>query len=137
MDIRYIFRAENSRANDLAQEASGYRIMRWKFHVYENPIVRALNSQVTDHPTPSHGPSAIVSNRLVVSHGPSNTSRGIALIDSVNNTTDEIDWRTPLITYLCNPSVKTDSDIRWIVFKYVFIDGELYYRTPSDSCLSA
>jgi ribonuclease HI len=37
--IRHISRTENSRANDLAQEASGYRITRWKFHVSENWIV--------------------------------------------------------------------------------------------------
>jgi ribonuclease HI len=44
-DIWHISRAENSRANDLAQEASGYRITEGKFHVSENLIVTgALSS---------------------------------------------------------------------------------------------
>jgi hypothetical protein len=38
----------------------------------------------------------------------------------------------PLITYLRNPSVKTDRGVWWTTFKYVLIDKELYRRTPSD-----
>jgi hypothetical protein len=53
-DIRHISRAENSRANSLAQEASGYRITRGKFHISKNPIIRdMLSSQAVDRPTPA------------------------------------------------------------------------------------
>jgi hypothetical protein len=49
-DIRHISRAENSRANDLAQEASGYWVTRGEFHNSENPVIRgALSSQVANH----------------------------------------------------------------------------------------
>jgi hypothetical protein len=51
---------------------------------------------------------------------------GIALVDSLNNTTDVVDRRTPLITYMCGPSVKTDMGILRMTFKYVLIDDELY-----------
>jgi hypothetical protein len=48
-DIRHISSDENSRANNLAQEASSYRITPGKFHIYENMIIRdALTSQVVD-----------------------------------------------------------------------------------------
>jgi ribonuclease HI len=40
-NIRHICRAENFRANNLAQDASGYRIKRGKFHNTENLITGA------------------------------------------------------------------------------------------------
>jgi ribonuclease HI len=40
-DIRHISRAENCRAKDLAQDASGYRIKRERFHNSESPIIDA------------------------------------------------------------------------------------------------
>jgi hypothetical protein len=36
--IRHISRIENRRANDLAQDASGYRIKQGKFHITKNLI---------------------------------------------------------------------------------------------------
>jgi hypothetical protein len=41
-DIRHVSRVENSRANYLAQEASGYRVTREKFHISINPIIRGV-----------------------------------------------------------------------------------------------
>jgi hypothetical protein len=44
-DIQHISRVKNSKANDLKQKASGYRVTRGKFHIYENPVIRgALSS---------------------------------------------------------------------------------------------
>jgi hypothetical protein len=51
---------------------------------------------------------------------------GVALVDSLNNTVDAVDRRTPLITYMRDPSVKTDMVILRMTFKYVLIDDELY-----------
>jgi hypothetical protein len=39
-DIRQIFRAKNSRANNLAQKASGYRITQGRFHIAGNLITK-------------------------------------------------------------------------------------------------
>jgi hypothetical protein len=77
----------------------------------------------------------IVSDSPALSCGPFSSSRDITLIDSVKYIIDTIDWRTHLIAYLHNPSVKTDRGIRQMAFKYVLIDNELYHRTPSDILL--
>jgi ribonuclease HI len=64
-DIWHISRADNSRANDLAQGASGYQVARGKFHISENPISRgALSSQVADCLSGAAGPFALASDRL-------------------------------------------------------------------------
>jgi hypothetical protein len=39
------------------------------------------------------------------------------------------------ITYLRDPSIRTDKNIQWMAFKYVLIDDELYRRTSSDILL--
>jgi hypothetical protein len=71
-----------------------------------------------------------------MSRRPSDASRVIALVDSVNNTTDTNDWMTPLIVYICNPSMKIDRGVWWMAFKYVLRDDELYRQTPSDILLT-
>jgi hypothetical protein len=68
-----------------------------------------------------------VADRSAPSRGPFDASSDITLIDSVNDTPDIVDWWTPLITYLRDPNVKTDRGVRWITFKYVLIDNELYH----------
>jgi hypothetical protein len=40
-----------------------------------------------------------------------------------------------LITYLHNPKIQTDRNIRWMAFKFLLIDGELYCRAPNDVLL--
>jgi hypothetical protein len=57
---------------------------------------------------------------------PSDDTRNITLINSVNNTTDAIDWRTPIINYLRNSNEKADENIQRTTFKYILIDNELY-----------
>jgi ribonuclease HI len=50
-DIGHISRAENYRANGLAQDASGYRIKRGRFHNYESLITNVgPSTQVADRP---------------------------------------------------------------------------------------
>jgi ribonuclease HI len=126
-DIRHISRVENSRANSLAQEASSYRIPRWKFHISKNLIFRgALSSQVANRLALSYGLFEIASDHLTLGRRPSDASLDITLISLVNDTTDIVDWRMPLITYLCDRSVKIDRGIWRMAFKYVLIDNELY-----------
>jgi hypothetical protein len=76
--IRHISRVENHRANNLAQDASGYRIKRGKFHNTENLITSAgPNPQVADRPREDAGPSGV--------------TRKVLLIDSADNEADTSD----------------------------------------------
>jgi ribonuclease HI len=121
--IRHIPRVENHRANNLAQNASGYRIKRGKFHNTEDPITGTrLISQVTDRPSESSGLSGV--------------TRKVLLIDSTDNEADTSDWRTPIINYLRNPSVRTDKNIQRTTFKYDLMSDELYCRTVNDVLLN-
>jgi ribonuclease HI len=120
--IRHISRVENHRANNLAKDASGYRIKRGKFHNTENLITDT-------RPIPQ------VADRPVEGFRPSGVARKILLIDSAGNVADASDWRTPIINYLRNPSVRTDRNVRRTTFKYVLMSDELYHRTVNDILL--
>jgi ribonuclease HI len=85
--IRLISRVENHRANNLAQDASGYRIKRGRFHNTKNLITGV-------------GPIPQVADRPREDAGPSGVTRKVHLIDSADNEADASDWRTPkLIIY--------------------------------------
>jgi hypothetical protein len=45
------------------------------------------------------------------------------------------DWRTPLLTYLRDPSTKIEKSVRHSAFKYVLHNDELYRRTTEDLLL--
>jgi ribonuclease HI len=120
--IWHISRDENYRANNLAQDASGYRIKHGKFHNIENLITgTGPIPQVADCPSKGSGPSEI--------------TRKVLLIDSAGKEADASDWRTPIIYYLRNPSVRTDKNIRRTTFKYVLMSDELYRRIVNDVLL--
>jgi ribonuclease HI len=120
--IRHISRVENHRANNLAQDALGYWIKRGKFHNTENLI--------TDT-----GPIPQVADRPSEGFEPSRVARKVLLIDSAGNEADASDWRTPIINYLRNPSVRTDRNVRHTTFKYVLMSDELYRRTVNNVLL--
>jgi hypothetical protein len=120
--IRHISRVENHRANNLAQDASGYRIKRGRFHNTENLITGAGPiPQVADRPS---GDSRLFG-----------VARKVLLIDSTDNEADASDWRTPVTNYLRNPSIRTDKNIRRTSFKYVLMSDKLYRRTVNDVLL--
>jgi hypothetical protein len=120
--IRHISRVENHRAYNLEQDASGYRIKRGKFHNTENLIIDT-------------GPIPQVADRLGEGFEPPGVARIVLLIDSASNEADASDWRTPIINYLRNPSVRTDRNVRLTTFKYVLMSDELYLRTVNDVLL--
>jgi hypothetical protein len=70
--IRYISRVENHRANNLAQDASGYRIKRGRFHNTENLIT-------------AEGPIPQVADRTSRDSGLSGVTRKVLLVDSADN----------------------------------------------------
>jgi ribonuclease HI len=105
--IRHISRVENHRANNLAQDASGYRIKRGKFHNTENLITgTGPIPQVADCPSKGSEPSEV--------------NRKVLLIDSAGKKVDTSDWRTPIINYLQNPSVRMDKNISAYNFQVCF-----------------
>jgi hypothetical protein len=71
---------------------------------------------------------------------PSDVARKVLLIDSADNEANAIDWRTPKINYLQNPSVRMDMNVWGTTFKYVLVPNELYRRMVNDvllKCLGA
>jgi hypothetical protein len=96
----------------LAQDASGYWIKQGKFHNTENLITGT-------------GPIPLVTDRPSGGSGPSGVDRKVLLIDSAGNEADASDWRTPIINYLRNPSVRMDRNVQRTTFKYVFV-GDLF-----------
>jgi hypothetical protein len=91
-DIRHISRAENCRANNLAEDASCYRIKRGRFHNSESLITGATpSSQVMDCPSKESVPL--------------DGTRNISLITSANNAANAIDWRILIVNYLRNQVV--------------------------------
>jgi hypothetical protein len=105
----------------LAQDASGYRIKRGKFHNIENLITGT-------------GPIPEVADCLSEGSGPSGVTRKFLLTDSADKEADASDWRTPIINYLRNPNVR-DKNIRRTTFKYVLMSDELYRQTFNDVLL--
>jgi hypothetical protein len=75
------------------------------------------------------------SDRPGMGFRPSDSARNVLLIDPTDNSADAIDWRAPIINYLCNPSVRTDRNVRCTSFKYVLMNDELYCRTVNDVLL--
>jgi hypothetical protein len=63
-----------------------------------------LSSQVADRSGYIVGPFAVGSNCPGKESRPSDDTKNITLINSSNKIAYMIDWRTPIINYLCNPS---------------------------------
>jgi hypothetical protein len=74
-------------------------------------------------------------DRLGTGPGPSDIDREVLLVDSADNEANEIDWRTPIVNYLRDPSIRMDRNVRRTTFKYVLISDELYRRTVNDVLL--
>jgi predicted neuraminidase len=111
--IQHISRVENHRANNLAQDASGYQIKRGRFHNTKNLITGAWPiPQAADRPSKDSGLSGV--------------TRKVLLIDSADNESDASDWRMPINNYLRNPNIRIDKNIQCTAFKYVLMSDELY-----------
>jgi hypothetical protein len=75
------------------------------------------------------------SDRPGVGAGLYDVARKVFLIGSADNEANAIDWRTPIINYLRNPSVRMDRNVRCTIFKYVLMSDELYRRRVNDVLL--
>jgi hypothetical protein len=110
--IQHIPREENSRANCLAQQASGYQISRGKFFILERPLFSVLGRD-----------SSLLGISLVHDAAGSCSVQKLALRGNLNsvheaetteleNDVEPRDWRVPLINYLRDPSQTRDRKIR-------------------------
>jgi hypothetical protein len=91
----------------LAQNASGYRIKRGRFHNSESLITGVVSSShAVDRLGYRAGSSVVGSNRPGKESRPSDGTMDISLINSADKIADAIDWSTPIINYLRNPIVR-------------------------------
>ena len=82
LNIRHISIHENCRANNLAQDASGYQIKRGRFHNSKSPINGvAPSSQVTDRPGYIARLSVVGSDHSNKESGPFTGNRDVSLIN--------------------------------------------------------
>jgi hypothetical protein len=70
-----------------------------------------LDPKVADRSGCQVGPSATSLDRPGMGSGPSDSAMNVFLIDSADNSTHAIDLRTPLVNYLCNPSVRMGKNV--------------------------
>jgi hypothetical protein len=145
--IYHVYMHENSKANDLAQQASVYNVSNKNFSITKKPMcvhVQNLFLSVlgvdtgltgvpdvqTDTPTGLTGPA--VPDNLVLEDSASNNLE--------HDRVDVVNWRKSIIEYLQDPSHKVDRKIRRLAFKFTLVEGELYHRTTDDllfKCLNS
>jgi hypothetical protein len=79
-------------------------------------------------------PSSAKSNVLELETGGSGISRGSNDLGETV-TAESVDWRTPLICYLENPSHVIDTKVQRQTLKYILLDHDIYHRTINDLLL--
>jgi ribonuclease HI len=103
--IAHISREDNWNANELAQQASGYHVDRGVFHVSNELMLAFANT------------------------GKDKTKPIISATNEGSSACGDKDWRRPIVEDLQDPSKRADRSVRWMAFKYVLMDNDLYCRT--------
>ena len=93
--IAHISRHDNWKANELAQQASGYHVDHGVFHISEKPM-----ASLTDVGEAEPEPTVSATNEIF-------------------NAGESQDWRKPIVDYLCDPSRRVDRAVRRMSFKYL------------------
>jgi ribonuclease HI/transposase InsO family protein len=129
--IKHVPRDENSRANDLAQQASGYQVKRCKIWFLDEPEVPVSNtgSSGLERPVLQLSESQQPKPELPVSGSGTSGFTDDSAVSGKDAETRPEDWRTPLVRYLQDPNIPTDRKIRRYALKFTLIDNELYRRT--------
>jgi ribonuclease HI len=132
--VQHATRDENTLANDLAQQASGFRSNREKINFLEKPDVPVCQTGQSGF-RPIHNamvcsiePSLAKPDVLVSETEGSRISR-ISNEASKTTTVDPDDWRTPLVRYLENHGHVADRKVWRQALKYVVLDNTLYCRS--------
>jgi hypothetical protein len=143
--IHHIYRHENSKANDLTQQASGYNVSNKNFSIIrksvcmhvQNISLSVLGTQVilidstiglTSVPDTQTGLTGPIDPN-------SHVLDNLAFSNLEYGKVDAIDWRRPIIDYLQDPSHKVDRKVQRLAFKFTLVEGELYHRTANDLLL--
>ena len=107
--INHIPREENSRANCLAQQASGYHISKGRFFIIEKPMPVAENSE-TDRLFINivNCATQLGSVQQETLHEKENSVQ----VPQATELASDLDWRVPLINHLKDPSKTRDRKIR-------------------------
>jgi hypothetical protein len=134
----------------LAQQASDYDIGGRNFHVQEQPMhenfdLSRVGADQSARSTDLVGLADSLSAEAKLAQpttllgsadSPVTSSVNLPekLLNRPNVTCSDVgadfyDWRTPLLTYLCDPSAKIDKNVQRSAFKYVLHNDELYRRT--------
>jgi hypothetical protein len=135
---------ENSKANDLAQQASGYNVGNKNFNIIRKSMcihvqnlslsvlgietglsgsivgltnVPGFQTGLIDTPTGMTGPAD--PNSLVLENS---ASRNLE-----HDKADAIEWRRPIIDYLRDPRHKVDRKVERFAFKFTLVEEELYH----------
>ena len=124
--IRHIPREENGKAKTLAQQASGYNVVK-KYFSIRKPMRAKAELLVLDEPVRLDAPTSLTGQTAENSKSADSSvckeKAGVA------------DWRVPIVTYLKDPGHGAKRNIRRLAFKYILIDDELYHRTAEDVLL--
>ncbi|XP_050877174.1 uncharacterized protein LOC127080931 [Lathyrus oleraceus] len=112
--IRHIPQIENMIANDLAQIASGYKILKEKLH----KVIELRGKVVATRLTPFD----LEKTRLGC------VDEGNFEILAIDSLADE-DWGKPIVVYLQNPTASTDRRTRYRALSYVLLGSELFKKS--------
>nr|CAE04479.3 OSJNBa0029L02.20 [Oryza sativa Japonica Group] len=144
--ITHIAWRDNSRANGLAQQASGYNVKKGLFFILEESVLdfkslceigktgdqgrsdRPHAAGLTGDPERSDWPCVVGLTGFGQSaggHVSINLEAELIVNSDICAQVTEEDWRIPLIQYLKDPTLKVDRKIRRQSFKYTLLDGVL------------
>jgi ribonuclease HI len=137
--IYHVPREENPKANDLAQQASGYNVQKRKFQGRKPMFDEAEGYVLRDpvQPPPRAGPTGYPGQTAPLGRL-DRPSRGNPTSAAVSSkiVEDEVgDWRTPLVKYLQDHKSMSDRKVRRWVLKFILNGNELYCRTADDLLL--
>jgi hypothetical protein len=155
--IHHIYRHENSRANDLVQQASSYNVSSKNFNITKKQMCAQLQNleslSILSAETGLTGSSTGLTDLSrahtdltdspisLIGHAVSDSSDVIPWVansapdDLKCDKVDVVDWRKHSIDYLHNPSQKVDRKVWQLAFKFALVDGHLYHRTADDLLL--
>jgi hypothetical protein len=135
---------ENSKANDLAQQTSGYNVGNKNFNIIRKSMclhVQNLSRSVLGIETSLSGSTVGLTNVPHFQTGLIDTPTGMTgpadpnspvLENSASSNleldkADAIEWRRPIIDYLRDPRYKVDRKVQRFAFKFTLVEGELYH----------
>jgi hypothetical protein len=150
--IHHIYRHENSKANGLAQHASGYNVSSKNFSITKKSmcmhvpnlflsvlgantsltcstagLIGVLDIQTNLTDTPIDLTDPVVPDNSVLEDSTSNNLE--------HDKVDVIDLGSPIIDYLQDLSQKVDTKVQWLAFKFTLVEEKLYRQTVDDLLL--